>query len=251
MADFLNSFESKYLFTVRWLFALIAMLTLISLIGTVLWFIWERVSGPSQSPSAYFEVPTWGQAKNSLFPIGSLATQLGVPQTGPSSNVSRPAKIEIDSNLIEVIRVLDGMYERDSSWSMSNRLDATILSTWLSNAIDLTSEERQTFNRALLSYVKALAEDPEMDLIASHDARSDAIVEGIEFFVEQYDQSLDAAKLQANIAITTAQAELATQFLLVLGVLGAGVGGLLILAVFMVMMRVESHLATVARRQGD
>ena len=250
MRQFLILFETKFLVGLRWLFTVVAILMLLGLVGSITWFTSQQLKGSSEDPSDYLETPTWNELRPEVLSIQPLSSQ---PTSSDSEEPPTGTIIEteIDPNIVSVIETLDSMYARDPTWSFSSSINATRLSTWLSTAISLSEEERRLFNESLLAYVKTLATDPVLDRLANNQDRLKALSDALDAFVNAYSESQRNAQLQASAAQNQAQQEFARNFLVVLSIAGGCFGVLLVLALFIVLMRTEDHLAQIASRDGE
>ena len=249
MAVFLDNFESKYLLSTRWLFTLAAIFLLVGILGTFAWFIWERMSGPSTNPSAYFNDPPWEILRAEVLPTPLLSTLTEPDEDGGHISTATSEPISIDPNVVAVVELFDGMYERDPTWSFSSYISPSTLATFLSNAIALEDDERKRFNEALRNYAAKVANDPMMDRLATNSDRISTLSKTIELFISNYQQSLNAAKDLASSAQFQAQASVIPDLLIVGRNIAFCVAALFVLGLLMVLMRVESHLARVANRE--
>ena len=250
MNGLLDYFESKFLLGSRWFFAGLALLALTALVVIVIWYVYEGLSEPSDDPQDYFEAPRWDALNTKVLPVQSLAASTAAESGVVADQTSVPSS-ELDANISAVITTLDGMYQRDNTWSFSNTLNATRLSNWLSTVITLNADDRRLFNQSLLLFTKSLAKDPVLDRLAKNEKRRAAIIEAIELYVNEYRAAIQEAEQAAKAAKLEAEVSSAKNMITALVVLASTAGTLLILALFMVMMRIEAHLQQVAQSKGD
>lgn len=250
MRQFLIMFETKFLVGLRWLFTIVAILMLIGLVGSITWFTSQQLKGSSTDPNDYLQSPTWDVLRSEVLSIQPLNS----PPPGEDTRqfqTGRVIEVEIDPNIVELVETLDSMYSRDPSWSFSNSINATRLTSWLSTAISLSEKERRLFNQSLLVYGKTLATDPLLDRLANNQDRQNALSDAIGAYVDAYNQNRHNARQLASAAQTQAQQDFARNLQLVLAIAGGCFGVLLVLALFIVLMRAEDHLSRIALRDGD
>ena len=250
MRQFLVLFETRFLIGLRWLFAIVAILMLIGLFGSIAWFASQQLKGASEDPSDYLQTPTWNELRSKVLPIKPLNSQQPVEESENSAQ-SIVIENEIDPNIVAVVETLDSMYSRDPTWSFSNSINATRLASWLSTAISLSDEERRLFNESLLAYVKMLATDPVLDRLANNQDRRESLTNAIDVYVSTYSERHNTAQQLAATAEVQARLELIANLQLVLAISGGCFGVLLVLALFVVLMRTEDHLSRIALRHGD
>jgi len=233
-------------------FLIVASLGVLVLAGAILWYAFiHSFTVATHDPSDHFVAPDWRLIRQSVLPTTaeqSASEENSTVRNDGFADRRRP----VDERIKRLAENLNAQFSRNpgDETGFTDRYPRRLLEAWALEQSGLPPDFQADYVEELIVVSQAIGRDPQINRIGSLDDRAQAIMNALDAFRTAYLDQLEQAQSRASPsnADAAAHCEGAVQRSTYLGL--GGLALLLLLALIVILFRIETHLRNQSHRRA-
>ena len=235
----IHGIETGYLTVIRVALAIAVVAGVLAVVLAIGWYVFVQISGATSSPHQYLNAPAWESVRHRVLPPPEEQ-----PGPKPTSTDEREAPTQtrrpIDPRINQITDNLNAQFQRNSGQEngFTDRYPKRLIETWAFEDSGLPVSYLPIYVDALIAVSESIGQDKRINRIGSLDSRAQVIMSALDAFRQEFLSRVQRAERRAAAAAISRTEAAARSVYLGLG----GLGLLVALALFVVLVRIEVHL---------
>ena len=245
-----DRFERRYVDFYRVAIAVLLLLALLAILGSVLLYLSSVLSDREHLPSDQFTTPEWTDLRNDLLPLGEQVEDSEAPPPPSEARDATPARerVPIDPRIERIHKALARQFERNPGGveRFEALISKRILQEQIFEGCSMHGDWQDRCLADLERFSAILGADERINRVGSIEMRARLLLQGIDLWFIRYEASVAEARAQSEALNLAEEARTAAALTTMMGVAAAGAGIIISIILLVVMIRIEVHLRSIS-----